>query len=194
MIQAIETRYGGHLFRSRTEARWAVFFNAAKITFEYEAEGFVVDGRRYLPDFWLPQAGMFFEVKGVEPSQSEINLCQRLADLRRCTVLLAIGPPAPDHPSIIGFFHGEGREFSEARFEIRDDMVRQDVSLYREGSWFRMFQRETEAVSCGRAYEAARSARFEFGESGPTNHKPNRAAPLSDFGAASWRQRNGILP
>ena len=55
-IKAIETEYNGYRFRSRLEARWAVFFDAAKIKYEYEPEGFeLADGTRYLPDFYLPE-------------------------------------------------------------------------------------------------------------------------------------------
>jgi hypothetical protein len=61
---AIETSYAGHLFRSRLEARWAVFFNFMGIPWLYEPEGFFVDGRPYLPDFYLPECGIWIEVKG----------------------------------------------------------------------------------------------------------------------------------
>ena len=51
-MQAIETRYKGYRFRSRLEARWAVFFDAWGVTWEYEPEGFIVPGYGYyLPDF-----------------------------------------------------------------------------------------------------------------------------------------------
>lgn len=63
MIRAIETRYKGHRFRSRLEARWAVFFDAAGIKWIYEQEGFEVNGKPYLPDFYLPGLG-YFEVRG----------------------------------------------------------------------------------------------------------------------------------
>lgn len=63
MIKAIETRYKGHRFRSRLEARWAVFFDAAGISWIYEQQGFIVNGKSYLPDFYLPGFG-YFEVKG----------------------------------------------------------------------------------------------------------------------------------
>ena len=39
-IKAIETEYDGHRFRSRVEARWAVFFNVIGLKYEYEIEGF----------------------------------------------------------------------------------------------------------------------------------------------------------
>ena len=52
MLKAIDTKYAGHLFRSRLEARWAVFFDCLGIHWEYEPEGYVLpDGVHYLPDF-----------------------------------------------------------------------------------------------------------------------------------------------
>lgn len=53
-IKAIETEYNGYRFRSRLEARWAVFFDACGVRWEYEPEGFELpNGMRYLPDFKL---------------------------------------------------------------------------------------------------------------------------------------------
>lgn len=64
MIQAIETEYNGYKFRSRLEARWAVFFDAAGIKYEYEPEGFENEnGERYLPDFYFPDYDWYGEVK-----------------------------------------------------------------------------------------------------------------------------------
>ncbi len=65
MIKAIETVYKGYRFRSRLEARWAVFFDALGVKWEYEEEGFIVgDGIAYLPDFYLPNNQIWVEVKG----------------------------------------------------------------------------------------------------------------------------------
>lgn len=50
-IAAIETRYAGHRFRSRLEARWAVVLDSAGLKWEYEPEGFETPCGRYLPDF-----------------------------------------------------------------------------------------------------------------------------------------------
>lgn len=61
---AIETEYKGYRFRSRLEARWAVFFDALRIEWKYETEGYEVDGARYLPDFFLPASNDWVEVKG----------------------------------------------------------------------------------------------------------------------------------
>ena len=53
-LKAIDTEYRGRLFRSRTEARWAVFFDEVGLEWEYEPEGFELpSGARYLPDFKL---------------------------------------------------------------------------------------------------------------------------------------------
>lgn len=69
-IKPIETIFKGCRFRSRLEARWAVFFDALGIEWQYEPEGFEVpfqDGPiRYLPDFYLPGLGLWVEVKGSE--------------------------------------------------------------------------------------------------------------------------------
>lgn len=51
-IKPIETIYRGYRFRSRLEARWAVFFDSLGVKYEYEPEGFKLpDGSMYLPDF-----------------------------------------------------------------------------------------------------------------------------------------------
>lgn len=68
---AIQTEYAGHLFRSRLEARWAVFFTKLEIEWQYEPQGYSVGGvcdqdppRKYLPDFYLPGTQTWVEVKG----------------------------------------------------------------------------------------------------------------------------------
>lgn len=58
LIKPIETYYNNHRFRSRLEARWAVFFDALELRWEYEPEGYELpNGIYYLPDFklWTPQ-------------------------------------------------------------------------------------------------------------------------------------------
>ena len=53
-MKAIQTEYKGYLFRSRLEARWAVFFDACGVRWEYEPEGYILpNGKFYLPDFLL---------------------------------------------------------------------------------------------------------------------------------------------
>lgn len=71
-IKAIETNYRGCRFRSRLEARWAVFFDALGWDWQYEKEGYVLgwdvdDELPWLPDFEIttPKGQHFYvEVKG----------------------------------------------------------------------------------------------------------------------------------
>lgn len=67
-IKPIETVYKGYKFRSRTEARWAVFFDTLGIEYRYEKEGFDLNGAWYLPDFWLPKQKCWVEIKGEKPT------------------------------------------------------------------------------------------------------------------------------
>lgn len=67
-IQPIETSYRGHRFRSRLEARWAVFFDALGVHWEYEPNAYRLPSGHYLPDFLLsglksPGEQVWFEVK-----------------------------------------------------------------------------------------------------------------------------------
>lgn len=72
-IKAIETRYKGYLFRSRLEARWAVFFDALGLRWEYEKEGYDLDGLYYLPDFWLPSLRTWLEIKAIAPDAEDLK-------------------------------------------------------------------------------------------------------------------------
>jgi len=79
-FKAIETKYRGHLFRSRQEARWAVCLDYLVIPWRYEFEGFRFDnGRQYLPDFLLPERNLWLEVKGREPTAEEFEKATLLA-------------------------------------------------------------------------------------------------------------------
>jgi hypothetical protein len=105
-IRPIETWYRGYRFRSRLEARWAVFLDAAAIRWEYEAQGFNLDGARYLPDFWLPQSKAFLEIKPDVSSWFEQRaelapLLKSLANASGADVFLIQGAPCPDDPSEI---------------------------------------------------------------------------------------------
>lgn len=62
-IAPIETRYKGYRFRSRLEARWAVAFDTMGWKWRYEAEGYDIDGTRYLPDFFVDSLNTIVEIK-----------------------------------------------------------------------------------------------------------------------------------
>lgn len=86
-IKAIQTEYNGYKFRSRLEARWAVFFDALNIKYEYEPEGYTLpDGTKYLPDFYLPKSDVHIEVK--RNTKEGINEI-----LDKCTKAIVWGGP-----------------------------------------------------------------------------------------------------
>lgn len=88
MIKPIETIYAGSRFRSRLEARWAVFFNWLKIRYVYEPQGYELsDGTKYLPDFYLPDSDTFFEVKGVLTGEDEKKIQQFREDSGKPVVI-----------------------------------------------------------------------------------------------------------
>lgn len=98
MIKAIETVYNGYKFRSRLEARWAVFFDTVGIEYQYEPEGYDMDGVWYLPDFWFPEWDCWVEIKPHVPKFTlpyvdDYIKCQMLAEEARKVVLLIGGTP-----------------------------------------------------------------------------------------------------
>lgn len=84
-IPAIPTLYAGVLFRSRTEARWARFWDALDIGWDYEPQGFVAAGIPYLPDFAVfPALGVLWvEIKGSWQADPEgVEKWRKFADRR----------------------------------------------------------------------------------------------------------------
>ena len=101
-IKAVETIYKGYLFRSRLEARWAVFFDALGIKWEYEPEGLLLsDGTSYLPDFYLINFNCYFEVKragikGTEEGKKAIHKISNGMDSDAWAGMIAFGDPVDD--------------------------------------------------------------------------------------------------
>lgn len=186
-IQAIETHYNGHRFRSRLEARWAVFFDHANIKYQYEPEGYKLsDGSLYLPDFWLPDVnlrsmsagqGIYVEVKGVYPTEYEEAKLHRFAADKIGDVALLVGTPT----------NTDGNP--EAQFQIAQPHEDDDS----DSGWWDNYMLFMRCYNCGAtkyefcesnyshcemcnsaaderhptltaAITAARSARFEHGE------------------------------
>lgn len=178
-MKAIETQFDGFRFRSRTEARWSVFFKVAGIKFDYELEGFELpNGDRYLPDFWLSDAKMWFEVKGEQPSESERVKCKMLAEGTGCDVMLAVGPPDSRRENIHLFQKQVDPPFDEAPLRIMAD--RRNAGEFWLGN-FSAYGCCTRIIHVPGspehdrypiispiqgAYDAAKGARFEFGEAG----------------------------
>lgn len=92
-IRALPTVYAGVRFRSRLEARWALFFDKLGIRWEYEPEGFQLpSGACYLPDFWLPtfNGGMYAEVK---PTGGDFSKAREFVAASAKSLWCCDGPP-----------------------------------------------------------------------------------------------------
>lgn len=128
-LKAIPTEYGGIRFRSRLEARWAVFFDALQVPWCYEAEGYKLpDGTMYLPDFYLPRWECTVEVKGVaEPG--EIAKCAVLSECLRRRVVLLEGFPALGSYHVLSF-HPNCRQSCNADRGCRFAHDRRDQGVF----------------------------------------------------------------
>jgi hypothetical protein len=167
-VKAIETRYKGYRFRSRLEARWAVFFDAIWLRWEYEPEGFDLgDAGWYLPDFFVhcqntrllseewPVRGWWVEIKPSRPTRAEWRKLALVAERTKHN----------------GWFHyglrGAGDSYAmPARLDYG-----YDECLRRAEEWFKpCFEFAGSSPMgfgngmCLAATTAARSARFEHGE------------------------------
>lgn len=101
-IKAIQTSYKGYRFRSRLEARWAVFFDTLGLRWEYESEGFDLGGGEwYLPDFFIHDWRCFIEIKPDPPGRGYLLKPVAFAwrDGGNDTMLI-IGNPWPGEHSV----------------------------------------------------------------------------------------------
>jgi hypothetical protein len=170
MIKAIDTHYKGYKFRSRLEARWAVFFDSLKIKWDYEPEGYELgDGDRYLPDFFIYfteehskleghlNSGYFIEIKPfVVFSDKEREDIQRkslkLARMTNHVVHIIRGDPRNFVVEIAHKYHKE----LLPRGYFKDDEFNVHCHFYR-------FNNKDDRA-CRRAMNKSRKARFEFDE------------------------------
>jgi len=182
-MKAIQTRYAGHYFRSRLEAKWAVFFDALGIEWEYEPEGYEFsNGRRYLPDFYLPACGTWIEVKG-DPRYYDRDLMLTAArELpnnptygEQGPVLMTLGNiPRPTlRDDVVWTFNGFRREgrFTDSERWSFNEFTKNNRPWWVDGTYSPdplKATLEPEENDCHEAYAAARSARFEHGEEGAT--------------------------
>ena len=184
-IKAKETYYNGYRFRSRSEARWAVFFDHAKIKYFYEPEGFPVKGTSgYLPDFYLPDSKEFFEVKGILDDDDYKKITTFMEETNYPVVVgysdMTFQAPEPDFCTLADkdwsylfrcvdcgklFFRGiEGCWRCTACGEWdehHEEVVTGDDPFTPSNGGFGDCDKQQELI---RAFKAARQARFEHGE------------------------------
>ena len=166
-MKPIETRYKGVSFRSRLEARWAVFFDALGIAWEYEHEGYELnDGTRYLPDFWLPvfDGGLHVEVK---PTNDGFDKAYEFARSGG-KIMLADGTPACKEYTVLATNEGSS-DHSDHNNCFCDKYITGTHRDEHRMFWCCGDEGDSSARNnpdVARAVEAARSARFEHGQSG----------------------------
>lgn len=152
-VKAIETRYAGYRFRSRLEARWAVYhdywYREFGTNWDYEPEGFQLPSGWYLPDFRLQWSDLDFEwieVKGRPPTTHEKQLAYELCIATSYPVRIVTDIPR------------EGEWGNSWRvWPFREKFVEFEPWPYGGG-----VDDPDDLAAC----TAARSARFEHGESG----------------------------
>lgn len=153
----IDTSYNGFFFRSRTEARWAVFFDAIGWDYHYEFEAFKLPSGVYLPDFYFPKLNLWSEVKPGELKEIELLKCKELSFKMKSNdagvdVLLLEG--IPDYKSIRTIINGE----------IGVNII--PISINNKSYPFWQSEEFNKSIFCIQetidGIEKARSARFEF--------------------------------
>lgn len=162
----IPTEYNGDLFRSRLEARWAVYFTHLGLQYIYELEGFKLpDGSLYLPDFWFPMFQCWAEVK---PRLLEIH------EFRKCVQLpegcLILDSQRPDCLRSY-FFTGQPHDHAVTydAYASGDLWMRVMIaqSRYKGRLWFLLGEMPEAYAPTEHelnATRSARQARFEHGE------------------------------
>ena len=129
-IKPINTVYNGYRFRSRLEARWAVYFDLLHVKYEYESEGYVLEnGITYLPDFYLPDVKAFFEVKPYHMETGDMSAArgklELLAKAKDCFAMICRGDPVDNEIRIYPFHEDvEDLEFSlgQLGFQQHEDL------------------------------------------------------------------------
>lgn len=76
-------------YRSRLEAKYALFLKTLGISFTYECVTFNLEkGKSYTPDFYLPDLKLLIELKPCYPHFEEIEACEKVAALGHNIVLV----------------------------------------------------------------------------------------------------------
>lgn len=186
-MKAITTIYNGYRFRSRLEARWAVFFDKMNVKYQYELEGFVLQNKMtYLPDFYIEEMNLFVEIK---PSidlmtNDDIDKIISFSIQEKQNLLLITGEPTKEKMFLISHYLSpsieeaiiECEEESCADYHeywkkmiAEDNLVKFDTDLLTLKLVIVPIGRIRENITdfdINVALTKAKQARFEFGEKG----------------------------
>lgn len=167
-MKAIETEYNGFKFRSRLEARWAVFFDYMGWEYEYEPEGFQLSsGLKYLPDFLLEvdlpnfetKKWFYVEVKPLNKEMTDYELNKIWEFATKEDLLLLEGAPN------VNRFYKQVCLLEDCVDEVEFVFEEKKYGIfYTDSSFKEAFDEEYSPVTY-HAIKKSREARFEFGES-----------------------------
>lgn len=187
-MKAIETVYKGYRFRSRLEARWAVFFDTLGIRWEYEKEGYQLDdmllpdditgemcklkGSWYLPDFWLPEQNLWVEIKGQEPTDEEIIKIKLLTAQSHARGIIVWGG-IPENLEYKGWYEYRSGSYhdSDRQWGACEKCGRVDAVYCARADYICKCSDNRKSygsdwIRIEEAFTTARQARFEHGEKG----------------------------
>lgn len=178
-IKAIETKYKGYRFRSRLEARWAIFFDVMGFEWEYEPEGYDLDGIYYLPDFKVRYPSGYYHWFEVKPtgkiSEGELEKIVKFSEIVSSITILDGTPQLGSYitlPFDYNYYSDETEGLSLKEYiETTTPTTRFGDVLYVRKDGGRMWAAEWGGSlddffsdDMMDALIAARSARFEHGE------------------------------
>jgi len=181
-IKPIETYYKGYRFRSRLEARWAILLDHLNAEWEYEPEGFDMDGLYYLPDFKVTNhAGrggkeIWIEVKG-DMTDTDREKILRFSEDKPIYVVGNI-PYGESFDVIIDCMEKQCYSGDPAKYNfatVDGDFFGAFPCITKSGRFALLgddsnYLCDANELKTARAYTAARQARFEYGET-PTFYK-----------------------
>jgi hypothetical protein len=97
----LKTEHRGIIFRSRLEARWAVFFDSLDWKWSYESQSVPFKSGTYTPDFYLNELKFFAEVKpDVWPTKLETDKMRSAATYSHGVLMLQGHPAFRDYWSL----------------------------------------------------------------------------------------------
>lgn len=125
-------KHGGYEMRSHSETRWAGLMDSLSINWLYEPRLIKTRHGHYLPDFYLPGAGVFVEVKGPGPTVVEVEKAEDAEAATGIPVIFAYGKPemigAELAHGVVAYFNAGNR----VAFSTRElgALVRQNYDMH----------------------------------------------------------------